>query len=153
MAYNPYYPQSLGYGSGYATYQMPQMQPQPQQSNFIHVQSETQAREWAVAPNCSVTFIDDNAPYCYTKSMGMSQLEPPIFKRFRLVEEESTQNALQSPQSNANSQQENTHEYMTKTEFEPFKMIIGDLQAEIKELKKHEPFEQRKHEHANTESA
>ena len=87
MAYpNPYYQQN------YNAYQQAAIQQfQPQSSMIIHVQSEAQAREWAVAPNSSVTFIDDSKPYCYTKSMGMSQLEPPVFKRFRLEEEDATQ--------------------------------------------------------------
>lgn len=144
MAYNPYFPQSMGYGTAYSGYQMPQTQ--PQQSNFIHVQSETQAREWAVAPNCSVTFIDDNAPYCYTKSMGMSQLEPPIFKRFRLVEESAS-----SAQQSENISQ-TTPDYMTKTEFEPFKAILDDLQNKVKELTENEPTEQWKRKQSNGNS-
>ena len=67
--------------------QMQQPQPQAQNNAIIHVPSEEVARRWDVAPNSSVTFIDDSKPYCYTKSMGMSMLEAPVFKRFRLVEE------------------------------------------------------------------
>ena len=70
---------------GFNPYQM-QVQ-SPQQSSFVHVQNERQAREWSVALGSSVTFIDDTAPYCYTKSMGVSQFEAPVFKKFRLVEE------------------------------------------------------------------
>ena len=130
MAYptfaNPYYN-----FNPYAQYQ-PVQQQQPQtQSTIIHVQSEAQAREWAVAPNSSVTFIDDSRPYCYTKSMGMSQLEPPVFKRFRL--EEETDEAAQSPQSPPSAQID-LSEYMTKSEFEPFKAIIQDMQKIAKEL-------------------
>lgn len=130
MAYptfaNPYYN-----FNPYAQYQ-PVQQQQPQtQSTIIHVQSEAQAREWAVAPNSSVTFIDDSRPYCYTKSMGMSQLEPPVFKRFRL--EEETDEAAQPPQSPPSAQID-LSEYMTKSEFEPFKAIIQDMQKIAKEL-------------------
>lgn len=124
MAYGiPFVPQ------GYNGYQIPQFQQnipvQPQNSTIIHVQSEAQAREWAVAPNSSVTFIDDKLPYCYTKSMGMSMLEPPVFKRFRLVEEElSQEQPPPAPQI----------EYMTKEEFEPYKTIIDEMQKVVKEL-------------------
>ena len=76
------------YNNPYMGVPMPVAQnPAPQQTQIIHVQNENQAREWSVALGNSVTFIDDNRPYCYTKSMGMSQLEPPVFKRFRLEEE------------------------------------------------------------------
>ena len=127
MAYNPYYPQFIQYQA-----------PQQQQSNLIHVQNEMQAREWSVAPGGSIMFIDDNSPYCYTKSMGFSQLEPPIFKRFRITEE-SVQNA---PQAASASQQVNIQEYITKAEFEPFKTLIDDIQNKIKELTENESAEQ-----------
>ena len=43
---------------------------------------------YPVAPGNSVTFIDENAPYCYTKSVDMSQLNRPTFEKYRLVKEE-----------------------------------------------------------------
>ena len=84
---------SFGY---YPTYQnntpyqqqLIQMQQQQQQNNsFIHVPSEEVARSYSVTPGGSVTFINDNAPYCYTKTAGFSQFDAPIFRKFRLVEE------------------------------------------------------------------
>lgn len=88
--YNPYFQQSA--------YQQPVAQTPVQNSSFIHVQNESQAREWRVAPGNSVIFLDDNLPYCYTKSAGLSELEPPIFKKFRLEEENiNTPQQLQQP--------------------------------------------------------
>ena len=119
--------------------QMPQPQPQPQtQSNaIIHVPSEEVARRWDVAPNSSVTFIDDSKPYCYTKSMGMSMLEAPVFKRFRLVEEAEA--APESEDQNTVEQTVSTPQidlsaYMTKAEFESYRAIIEDMQKIVKEL-------------------
>lgn len=102
---------------------------QPQTNNIVHVQSEQQARAWAVAPNSSVMFIDDSSPHCYTKTMGMSQLEPPIFKCFKLVEVETSQQQTQEPQQNAD-----LSAFMTKEEFEPYKAIITEMQKIAKEL-------------------
>ena len=132
------------YGGGMSPYaqmamqqmQMPQMQPQTQSNAIIHVPSEDVARRWDVAPNSSVTFIDDSKPYCYTKSMGMSMLEAPVFKRFRLVEE------AEPPLTNENSEMQNQttapqidmSEYLTKAEFESYKTIIDDMQKIVKEL-------------------
>ena len=107
--------------------------PTLQQSQIIHVQNENQAREWSVALGSSVTFIDDSRPYCYTKSMGMSQLEPPVFKRFRL--EEETDEVVSQPKSPDSSAQIDMSLYMTKSEFEPFKAIIEDMQSIAKELR------------------
>ena len=71
MAYpNPYFPTNYNpYPVQYPQVMGQMQQAQPQSSSFIHVQSEAQAREWAVAPNTSITFIDDTKPYCYTKSL------------------------------------------------------------------------------------
>lgn len=117
--------------------QMPQPQPQTQSNAIIHVPSEEVARRWDVAPNSSVTFIDDSKPYCYTKSMGMSMLEAPVFKRFKLVEEPETlpvnedQAAVEQPIS---SPQIDLSAYMTKAEFETYKSVIEDMQKIVKEL-------------------
>ena len=63
--------------------------PQIQNGGFVSVRSEQEARNYAVAPGTSVTFKDENSPYCYTKTKGFSQLEEPIFEKYRLVKEES----------------------------------------------------------------
>ena len=124
-SFNPYYPQSFN------PYQ--QFQPQQQQQNsFIHVQSEEQARSWNVALGTSVTFIDDNRPYCYTKSMGLSQLEPPIFKKFKLVEE-ATENALERP---ASSESIDMSAYVLKADFEALKTLLDDARADIDTIRK-----------------
>lgn len=114
--------------------QMPQ--PQAQNNTIIHVPSEEVARRWDVAPNSSVTFIDDSKPYCYTKSMGMSMLEAPVFKRFRLVEEaESTNiNNQEYTEQNPSASQLDLSAYMTKAEFESYKAVIEDMQKIVKEL-------------------
>jgi len=87
MAYN-YYPQ-------YYPQQMQNMQTQntapTQTSGFVSVRSEQEARNYPVAYGNSVTFKDENAPYIYTKTMGFSQLDRPIFDKYKLVKEEPTE--------------------------------------------------------------
>ena len=111
---------------GFNPYQL-----QQPQASFIRVQNEMQAREWNVAPGSSVTFIDDNAPYCYSKSMGMSQFEPPVFKKFRLVEETPVQNVQNTPQGGSDVSGVNLSDYMTKAEFEPFKTLLERIEKEL----------------------
>ena len=123
-AFNPYYPQ------GFNPYQ--QYQPQQQQNSFIHVQSEEQARSWNVALGTSVTFIDDNRPYCYTKSMGLSQLEPPIFKKFKLVEE-AAENTLQAPNTSGSI---DMSDYVLKADFEAVKALLDGVRADIDTIRK-----------------
>lgn len=86
MAYNfnpNYFPQSYGQSMG----NVPQT-PQIQNGGFVIVRSEEEARNYPVAFGNSVTFKDETSPYIYCKTMGFSQLDRPIFEKFRLVKEE-----------------------------------------------------------------
>lgn len=112
--FNPYYQQA-----------------QQQQSGFIHVQTEAQAREWSVAPGNSMTFIDDNAPFVYTKSQGMSQFDAPVFRRFRLVDETNVQNVQKAQEPPSTVENDKLPEYITKAEFEPYKAIIERIEKEL----------------------
>lgn len=77
--------------------QFMQIQQQNNNGNFIHVPSEEAARAYSVAPGGSATFINDNAPYCYTKTVGFSQFDTPVFRKFRLVEETSEEQKQAAP--------------------------------------------------------
>lgn len=70
-------------------------QPAIQNGGFVRVQNENAARMYPVAPGNSVTFVDDNAPFCYVKTMGFSQLEAPKFERYRLVKEDDSPSPVQ----------------------------------------------------------
>ena len=78
MAYNQYYP-----------YQQ-QLQ-QIQNTGFISVRNVEEAMRYPVAPGNSVTFKDETAPYIYTKTMGFSQFDRPIFERYRITKEDITE--------------------------------------------------------------
>ena len=116
------------YPAGFNPYYQQLQQQQQQPSGFIHVQAEAQAREWSVAPGNSMTFIDDNAPFVYTKSQGMSQFDAPVFRRFRLVDETNAQKPQEQPSAVENDK---SPEYITKAEFEPYKAIIERIEKEL----------------------
>ena len=130
MAYNPYFPY-------YPQYQAMQ-QPQQQQSALIHVQSEQQAQEWSVSPGSSLMFIDDNAPFIYTKTAGNSQLEPCVFKIFQ-VSEIGGQNA---PKTAAEDKSISIPDYVTRAEYEAITAQIDDIREQLKELIDNESAEQ-----------
>ena len=90
MAYNPYMPM-------YQQLYQQAIQPQVSSGTFINVPNEIAARNYPLAPGTSGTFINENAPYCYTKTMGLNQFDRPIFKRYRLVEEDVPQSAQSEP--------------------------------------------------------
>ncbi len=88
---------------------------QVQTSGFITIPSERDARNYPVAYGNSVSFKDENLPYVYTKT-AISQMELPIFKKYRLVEETSEMPV--NPVSNDKSM--NLSDYVTKAEFDRF---------------------------------
>ena len=91
-AYNPYqqyqpnFQQQMQNQSNYQ-----QSQQQIQNGGFVSVHNENEARNYPIAPGNSVTFKDENAPYVYTKTQGFSQLDRPVFEKYRLVKEEEYQ--------------------------------------------------------------
>lgn len=89
MPYNMY-PQYYNYQQQFNNSQPMQQpqQPQIQNGGFVSVRSEMEARNYPVAPGNSVTFKDETAPYVYTKTMGFSQLDTPLFDKYRLVKED-----------------------------------------------------------------
>lgn len=117
--YNPY--------QNYNPYQS-QLQQQPQNirsGSLVSVSSEEEARMYPVGPGNSVTFKNENMPYIYTKTMGFSQLDRPIFEKYKLVKEET-------PEYSSLAQQP---QYASKDELTEVINKVMDLQEEIIALK------------------
>ena len=148
MAYNSFFP------ANYQPYQYPQyqqyqnfqqmpqqyqnnMQPQqPQQiqnGGFISVHNIQEAFNYPVAPGNSVTFKDENSPYIYVKTKGFSQLEEPIFKKFRLIEESDTQ-TQESVTGASNEQAVNYMEFAKTSDITALWSEIEMLKKQITEL-------------------
>lgn len=86
MMYNPYY-----------SYIPQQQAPQQMQNNgLISVRSIEEAMRYPVAPGNSVTFKDELAPYLYTKTMGFSQFDRPIFEKYKIIKEETKEENLKA---------------------------------------------------------
>lgn len=94
-----------------------------QQSGFVLVQSEQEARAYPVAPGNSITFKDESQPYCYVKTMGFNQLDRPTFERYRLVKEDIPP-VQESSQSG--------DEYALKADMEALREEIDALKEKIK---------------------
>lgn len=136
----PVYPQ--GYTQTQQQIQQPiqqpvqQAQPQIQNGGFISVRSEAEARSYNVAPGNSVTFKDENAPYIYTKTMGFSQLDRPIFEKYRLEKEETAQVAYEAQTATENTRSNDLSEYVKRAEFEAVTAKIEGVLDEIDDLKR-----------------
>lgn len=125
MAY-PYYP----YTSAYPYLQQqaqaqPQTLPQIQSGGVVHA-TEAEARKYPVAPGYSVIFIDDEQKMLYTKTAGFSQLDAPVFEKYRLTKE----NRPTDEPGEAGKAE--TPPYATKAEFEALR---GEFEAFCKEMK------------------
>lgn len=121
MAY-PYYPNNYTYGYPQA---QQQIQPQIQNGGFVRVANEEEARKYPVAAGYSVTFIDESAEHCYTKTAGFSQLDQPVFVKYRLIRENTPDNSVSGAGDIDISQ------YVKKAEFEALR---GEFEALRKEL-------------------
>ena len=119
MAYyqNPYYGQ------------IPDQQRQVMNGGFVPIPNEAMARNYPVAHGNSVTFKDENAPYVYVKTVGFSQMDVPVFEKYRLIRETDSVadsgQAMQGYTSMPNDQ---------KDEIGALKGQIEGIKKDIKEL-------------------
>ena len=127
--FNPYqyqqqnfYPQQMQNNQP-APMSMPQNVQQMPDNNFVPAPSEEFARNYPVGYGKSVNFKDENAPYIYVKTMGFSQLDNPVFEKYRLVKEEPTM-----------PQNETKNDESYKLSFDELKAEIDDLRGQIKAL-------------------
>lgn len=116
---NPtYYPQQPNY-----------IQQQTQQSNvLVCVQSEQEYLMYPVAPGSTVMFLNVKEPYFYTKTVSLTQMDKPLCKKFRLVEEKDEQQ---------------TTEYVTMDAFNELLAKVESLTTEKK------PYNKRKEDRNN----
>lgn len=138
MAYNNFYPNlNPVYFPQYQQAQQNQQNTQQvQNGGFISVKSEEEARAYPVAPGTSVTFRDESSSHIYTKTMGFSQLDQPVFQKFRLVKEDSEEKPVENVDYVQKSEFENAAaDFIHKNEFESLKKEIEKLKKQIGEKK------------------
>ena len=142
----PYYQGYPNYNPMYYQQQLQNMQqmnnsqqniqssPQIQNGGFVMVKDINEAMNYPVAPGNSVTFKNENLPYIYTKTLGFSQLDNPIFEKFRLVKEvdEQIEEVVDTTENNVPFV-----EYVTKEEVNNLRTEINILKEEINFLKEY----------------
>lgn len=107
-------------------------QPTIQQSGFVLVPSEQEARNYPVAPGNSITFKDERAPYCYVKTMGFNQLDPPTFERYRLVKEETPATAQNAPATEDSAESSKHTPYALKSDLDAIWDELDTLREKLK---------------------
>lgn len=134
--YQGYYPQfqngfNQGIGQPIQQIQQPQ-QPQIQNGGLVSVRNIQEALNYPIAPGNSVMFKDESSPFIYVKTKGFSQLEEPIFEKYRLVKEEQPQ-AVNNTESVVN-------DYALKSDLQATQDAlikqINDLNARLDSLAK-----------------
>lgn len=156
MAYNSYYPvtyQPNYYGNPYSPQmiQQPQQtqpvqrmaQPAIQQSGFVLVQSEQEARAYPVAPGNSITFKDESQPYCYVKTMSFNQLDRPTFERYRLVKEETPSGTSGTPTSDFNAQEGKDNAYALKSDVAALWGALDEIKAKMRPQPEKKPIKKK----------
>lgn len=120
--YNQYYPtQSNAYPTqmNVGPTQPTQNPAQIQSGGFISIPNESMVNTYPVAPGNCVTFKVEGQPIVLEKSMGFSQLEAPRIKRFRLVEEDMTEEI----------KQDNSHDKDIESLKSDIKKMWGEINA------------------------
>ena len=107
-----------------------------QSGGFVPVPNEDVARNYPVGNGLSVTFKDENAPYVYTKTMGFSQLDRPVFEKYRLVKEEDAVQTSISPHTDAETEKvDNSLLEKINAKISQIEDDIDDIWREIDALK------------------
>lgn len=101
---------------------------QVQNNGIITVRNKQEAFNYPIAPGNSLTFKNETEPYIYTKTLGFSQLDRPVFEVFRLERENVTTEVI--PEQPAVEQSFLTIENAALMQNE-----INTLKEEIKFLK------------------
>lgn len=109
--------------------QQSQQTPQIQNGGFVMVKDINEAMNYPVAPGNSVTFKNESQPYIYTKTLGFSQLDQPIFEVFKLEKVENEDN------STTVVEEIPVVEYLPLEDADKIRKQIGEMQSEIDFLK------------------
>lgn len=151
MAYNQFFPQSYQPYGNFNPYQqiIPQSNPnypqsqqiipqsgQIQNGGFISVRSIEEAYNYPVAPGNSITFKDENSPYVYTKTKGFSQLDPPVFEKYRLVKEEEQSHNQTSAEPHETPVQAKNYDDEIKALWDEIDVLKGQITAQRTPVKK-----------------
>ena len=86
---------------------------------------------YPVAPGNSVTFINENSPYCYTKTVNMGQLDRPIFEKYRLVKEDDAPAPVEAPQSVSETPAVDLSRFALAADLGAFRDELDAIKADI----------------------
>ena len=101
------------------------------QGGFVRVRDENEARMYPVAPGQSVTFVNENAPYCYCKTVNMGQLDRPIFEKYRLVREDDAAQPVEPASKPDDTPSVDMSKYALIADLDAYRAEIEAIKADI----------------------
>ena len=134
--YQPMYFQPQYQPNFQQTQQQPQIQQQTQQypvvqGGFVRVRNENEARTYFVAPGNSVTFINEDSTYVFTKTVEMNQLDRPKFEKYRLVKEDDAPEPLEAVQKPVEAPAIDVSQFAMKADIDAFRAELETLRADV----------------------
>ena len=82
-----------------------------------------------------MTFKDETAPYVYTKTMGFSSLDRPVFDKFRLVKENAADASQETQEATQKAQEVNSPQYALLSDYEAVRGQIDGILHDIDTLR------------------
>lgn len=104
-----------------------------QYGGYMNVSRKEDAISYPVAPGTMMIFANNDGESMYTKIMGYSQYDKPLFAEYKRVKEEA---ANQPHSGTENAQADISAIEVLKSEFELIRGRIEGILSDIKEIKK-----------------
>lgn len=123
---NPYWQ------SQYQNFQAQQRQEQLDQLysrpyNYNYVRDENEARNWQIAPGNHLVFENQNGQYFYTKSLGFSPNEKPVFAIYKREDYVESAQATEQIEQNPLKEEFDNFKSSNQLELEALRKDISDL--------------------------
>lgn len=132
MQYQPQYQQQYQQPMPQQATQQPVQQAPAMQGTFVRVKDENEARTYFVAPGNSVTFINEDSSYLFTKTVEINQLDKPKFEKYRLYKEDDGTMPVQAVSQNHET---DLTQYVLKSEYDGLKSEYAALRSELDSLR------------------
>lgn len=110
-------------------------QSQLQTQMVVRVPSFEAVKTFYAEPGKTVTFFDDNAPYCYVKSGGASPVDPPKIRVFELIERTGTETSKNGDLSEGIQGNIDISLYAKTAEIKPYFEQIEHITKEVEKLR------------------
>lgn len=101
-----------------------------QNGGFVSAPNENYVINYPIAHGNCITFKIDGKPVVMEKSLGFSQFESPVVKRYRLIEED----AEQAQEDTSNDASGNFIDESIKADIEALKTDIDSLKKQVKNI-------------------